>query len=809
MSLLGKQFRLILLLVIAAAFFMLSTGTAMAVTADEPIAGYSMVTAAQLEAELSSVNPSHIHPDIAQLYVDWGNRFGIKADLAFAQMLNETGYLRYGGDVQPWQNNFAGIGATGGGNPGNSFATPELGVIAHYAHLAWYVFPNHVNDYCNSAYDPRHFGSTHINSVRTLRDLGGRWAVPGTTYGDDLARIATRIWGPSDPDYTSYPVIGDIRVKWYSLNRAPGSALQVEYPVNDINGAWIGQAQDFYNGRLIWDRLTRGTFWVHGAIVAKYDELGREASLLGMPTSDEFGIPGGRAQNFANGRIYWSAATGAHEMHGEILTKYVQAGGPSVIGYPTTDEQDVSEISGARENRFPQGRIYWTDSARAHEIHGAIFARFLAAGGLTSLGLPTTDEISSGPFGGRESRSEAQRIYWSFAGGAHMMEGAVLAKFLNAGGPTVLGVPVTDLYGVPGVANAQECDLQAGRIYTSAAGTFEVHGAILAKYLAAGGPAWFGVPTSDEQDPGISGVFARYNTFQFANVYWSPETSAHVVYSQIMSGYTAQGGPSGFLGLPITDTTPIYAAGATGALRSTFQGGHVYAADGAGAHEVHGAILAKYLAAGGPGWFGVPASDETTVPGADAAARMSQFRFANVYWSPSTSVHIIYGAILTKFVAMGAAPFGLPVTDLFSVPGVAGAQECDLERGRLYNSTNLVIGAHEVHGAILAKYLSFGGPSWCGVPTSDELDAIPGVLAKYNTFQYANFYWSPATDTHEVHGAIRDKYLAAPPGGAGGPAGSLGLPTTDEYYAGGWTYRNDFQHGNITWTPAGGTLVGS
>lgn len=191
-------------LLVCATLLALTASPVMAVSENDQIAGISGVTAAQLEAELDSVNPNHIHPDIAQLYVEWGYRFGIRADLAFAQMLVETNYLRYchscdpanyaPGDVHPRQNNFAGIGATGGGNPGNSFATPELGVIAHYAHLAWYAYPDHQNEYCNSTYDPRHFGSGHVFTAPILRELGGRWAVPGTTYGRDIARLANQIW---------------------------------------------------------------------------------------------------------------------------------------------------------------------------------------------------------------------------------------------------------------------------------------------------------------------------------------------------------------------------------------------------------------------------------------------------------------------------------------------------------------------------------------------------------------------------------------------------------------------------------------
>lgn len=203
-------------MVLLTAVFLVLAATpppAAAVSADDSVAGLSSVTPAQLEGELSAVNPGHIHPDIAHLYVTWGYRFGIRADVAFAQMLHETNFLRYGGDVQAWQNNFAGIGATGGGNPGNSFANAEAGVIAHYAHLAWYVYPSHVNEYCNSAWDPRHFGSTHRYTVHRIRDLGGQWAVPGTGYGDAIARYASDIWRYSPRGY------------WMgSFNELPGTA---------------------------------------------------------------------------------------------------------------------------------------------------------------------------------------------------------------------------------------------------------------------------------------------------------------------------------------------------------------------------------------------------------------------------------------------------------------------------------------------------------------------------------------------------------------------------------------------------------
>jgi len=155
--------------------------------------------------------------ELARLYDIYGRRFGIRADVAWVQMCHETGFGRYGyysggqwisGDVKPEQNNFAGIGATGGGVPGNTFATAELGVIAQIVHLAWYVYPDHFDDaYCRMVSvpsldtpitipgDPRHFvwgGCPHRGDARTVLDLAGKWAV-GSSYGTALKSMMAQV----------------------------------------------------------------------------------------------------------------------------------------------------------------------------------------------------------------------------------------------------------------------------------------------------------------------------------------------------------------------------------------------------------------------------------------------------------------------------------------------------------------------------------------------------------------------------------------------------------------------------------------
>jgi len=167
------------------------------ITNGTSVVGYTEVTADQLVKIFIDRGSSKVERArrIAPLYIKYGKLFNIRADIAWAMMCHETGFLEYTGDVKPGQNNFCGLGAVGGGDPGNSFATEELGVIAQYAHLAWYYYPGHVNVYCSVTYDPRH-SSTHYKYTgdTTLGFLNGRWA-GSPTYTDKIILFANKIYG--------------------------------------------------------------------------------------------------------------------------------------------------------------------------------------------------------------------------------------------------------------------------------------------------------------------------------------------------------------------------------------------------------------------------------------------------------------------------------------------------------------------------------------------------------------------------------------------------------------------------------------
>lgn len=158
-----------------------------------PILGTPTIAAAQMRSYLRSVNP--LAPDYSDLYLQIGRIYNVRGDLAFAQSILETNYWRFGGTVQPEQNNFAGLGTTSRTELGASFATPALGIEAQIQHLYGYATTAALPA-GRTVVDPR-FGILQSAGLRgsapTWESLNGKWAVPGTTYGQDIVRIGAQM----------------------------------------------------------------------------------------------------------------------------------------------------------------------------------------------------------------------------------------------------------------------------------------------------------------------------------------------------------------------------------------------------------------------------------------------------------------------------------------------------------------------------------------------------------------------------------------------------------------------------------------
>lgn len=114
-----------------------------------------------------------------QIYLDECKAENIRAEVAFAQAMKETNFLRFGGDVSITQYNFAGIGAVGGGAKGQSFSSVRLGIRAQIQHLKAYANYDALNNGC---VDPR-FTYVSRGTAPYVEWLG----IPDNPYGKGWA----------------------------------------------------------------------------------------------------------------------------------------------------------------------------------------------------------------------------------------------------------------------------------------------------------------------------------------------------------------------------------------------------------------------------------------------------------------------------------------------------------------------------------------------------------------------------------------------------------------------------------------------
>ena len=88
------------------------------------------------DTEVKTIN------DFVHVYYQEATAEGIRPEVAFAQMCNETGFLTYTGKVKIEQYNFAGLGSVDASKPSNTFKSVREGIRAHIQHLKAYAIKN-------------------------------------------------------------------------------------------------------------------------------------------------------------------------------------------------------------------------------------------------------------------------------------------------------------------------------------------------------------------------------------------------------------------------------------------------------------------------------------------------------------------------------------------------------------------------------------------------------------------------------------------------------------------------------------------
>jgi hypothetical protein len=143
-----------------------------------------------------------------------------------------------------------------------------------------------------------------------------------------------------------------------------GKPLSADVPATADGKGWY---KTYEFGWVLW-RPDRKALAVYGAIGARWNEFGGVKGFLGWPLTDETATPAGtgRYNHFDGGSIYWSADTGARVVYGAIRDHWASLKWEQgALGLPTSDEEDVLGVPGARRNTFEGGEIVWTPWAGA------------------------------------------------------------------------------------------------------------------------------------------------------------------------------------------------------------------------------------------------------------------------------------------------------------------------------------------------------------------------------------------------------------------------------------------------------------
>lgn len=126
----------------------------------------------------------------AQIVYEEAIAEGVKPEVVFTQCMKETAFLKYGGEVNPNQYNFAGIGATGSVH-GASFENVRMGIRAQVQHLKAY---GSLDKLINQCVDPR-FNLVSRGSAKYVEWLGKKenptssgWAT-SKNYGHDIVNM--------------------------------------------------------------------------------------------------------------------------------------------------------------------------------------------------------------------------------------------------------------------------------------------------------------------------------------------------------------------------------------------------------------------------------------------------------------------------------------------------------------------------------------------------------------------------------------------------------------------------------------------
>lgn len=335
---------------------------------------------------------------------------------------------------------------------------------------------------------------------------------------------------------------------------------------------------------------------------------------------------------------------------------------------------------------------------------------------------------------------------------------AISAAWVAAGGSdSPVGGQDGDVYQVGEGYGQKFADGQI--FFTPDTGAHLIYGAILDRYQSLGGPADsdLGFPTINEV-AGLAGPDTRVSTFSASDkpaIFWTPDTGAFAVRGAINAAWDKLGGSAGALGVPTED--------------ERYDGDNV-------SQKFTGGELIWNL--GTKTFTSTPPEFADNLVGLEVPSDAATL--INLAWRASGGLGGPLGARQGQQSTIG---------DNGATQGYAG--------GKIFYSPDT--GAHAVTGAILSKYESAGGATGdLGFPVGTESDGgVPnGRISSFNAADKPVIFWTPDTGAVIVRGAINAAWAQL-----GGATGTLGVPTGDQTVSGD-TVSQTFSGGEISWNEA-------
>lgn len=551
----------------------------------------------------------------------------------------------------------------------------------------------------------------------------------------------TVMWSPATGAFAV--TAGAIAGAWRATGAEGGVA---GYPTSDVicglkdNGCF----QNFQGGSILSSPNSGAALVRPGAIRDYWAKSGFENGLLGYPTGNTTcGLRlSGCFQLFQAGPVLSSSATPAHLVKpGPIFEAWARGGYENgLMGYPTAEA--VCDASSCTQN-FMNGVVAWTAASGAWPVYMGIAASWKSALERSELiGFPIGTEVCGIRGGGCYQLFQGGVLLFSPATGAHTLTGKALEYWQKSGFENgSLGYPTSfQTCGLPDAGCLQP--FEHGTVAYSASTAIQAvpAGAMRDGWNAYGSASGaLGYPTSAPQC-GLVGN-GCFQMFTNGALMHSPASGAHPsLVGPIRDLWQKSGFQSGSLSYPVST---VLCGLRNGGCFQNYLGGSVLWSQATGANALLGGPIRDAWVRSGfeNGALGYPVSAQTC--GLWNGGCFQNFEKGSVLWSPGTGAQAITSAaIQTRWAQSGyeSGSMGYPTSG--SICGLRdGGCFQNFEKGSIMWSP--ATGAHPMVGGPIQQAWAGQGfeNGGLGYPSSPQT-CSSSMQSCSQTFQGGRIEWT-------------------------------------------------------------------